>query len=62
MKKYYIKPAQRCIEIGSTGELLYGSINANGEGGATVNMNGNNDPVENTEFDSRTNGVWDNEW
>lgn len=62
MKKYYITPAQRCIEIGSTGELLYGSITTNGEGGATVTPSLTDDPVENTEFDSRSNSVWDNEW
>lgn len=61
MKKYYITPAQRCIEIDSTSELLAGSITTDGDG-ATVNMNNNTVPVTDTEFDSRSNSVWDNEW
>lgn len=63
MKKNYIMPAQRSIEIDAVEMMAqsYGRITKS-EGKATIDIADNETPVEGTSFDVRTSGAWDDEW
>lgn len=64
MKKNYIVPVQRCAEIEGRELLMQGSIdNTSYSNKAMVSMGGDgDDPVTDTEFNAKGNGVWDTEW
>lgn len=61
MKKNYIMPAQRSIEIDVT-EMMAFSIVDSGDNNKKIRFSDDDIPVENTSFDARTSGVWDDEW
>ncbi len=60
MKKNYIAPAQRSVEIDAT-EMMAWSFNK-APLNVTVDTSDEEKPVENTSFDAKGNGVWDTEW
>lgn len=61
MKKNYVMPAQRSIEIDAT-EMMAFSIVDGGDNNKKVRFSGDDTPVENTSFDGRSSGAWDDEW
>lgn len=63
MKKNYIMPAQRSIEIDAVEMMAqsYGRITKSGNN-ANISVDTNDDPVTDTSFDGRTSGAWDDEW
>ncbi len=62
MKKNYIVPTLRSIEVDGKELLMQGSIKKSYYDQATVSMDDNNDPVNNTQFDAKGYNAWDVEW
>lgn len=60
MKKIYVMPCQRVVELGM--EQICATSGSLEDNGATLNVSIDNDEEYDGAFGARTTNVWDEEW